>query len=250
MRRLVATVVVLSWSVLFCLCSVGGAQDAHLSMARLRARVEAEVEEFTREAPVDPRLQERFGTLGARALHLSARVGAGAAAQALPVDWLVHSEIVWPLTDAGLVPSYMTGIEPAASSSDCVVVVLRYSADDNPKNELSCEQDDLRDNLDAMKLSGPIFGRNGFLVAGVDPGVLFVRDFSSQSKDTTATVTIRCRVREQKTGRFLELVASEEWQFQPTDNRQQRCWKRVDAQHDFCPGDEQPEPPISGTTCE
>jgi hypothetical protein len=167
----------------------------------------------------------------------------GAAAVALPVDWLVHSEIVWPLTDAGLIPSYVSGVKPVPSSSDGIVVVLRYGIDDNPKNEVPSGRDDLVRNLDAIKLSGPIFGRQE---ADAELRVLYVRDFSSKSKDTTATVVIRCRVREQQTSRIRELVASEQWRFQPTDNKQQRCWKRIDTQHHFCSDDEKPEQSTPG----
>jgi hypothetical protein len=156
-------------------------------------------------------------------------------AMALPVDWLVHSEILWPLSDTGLVPSHLLGATPVPSSSDSVVVVLRYGVDDNPKNHMYGDQDAIRRSLDANKLPGPIFVRKE---ADAEPRVLYVRDFSSQSKDTTATVVIRCRVREEQTSRVRELVALEDWLFQPTADKQQRCWKRIDVQHHFCPGDE------------
>ena len=243
MRSLIIVIVVCSLAFSALSCSVGCAQEAPLSKAKLRARVEAEVAEFTRKIPVDPRLHEQLGGVVAAVLHLSGRVAVGAAAVALPVDWLVHSEIVWPLTDAGLIPSCVPGVKPVPSSSDSVVVVLRYGINDNPKNEVPSGRDDLLRSLDAMKLSGPIFARKE---AGAEPRVLYVRDFSSQSKDTTATVVIRCKVREQQTNRIRELVASEEWRFQPADNKQQRCWKQIDTQHHLCPSDEKREQSTPG----
>ena len=234
MRNLLTVIVALSLILSVWLCSAGHAQPAPLSKAELRARVEAEFTQSMQNTPADPRLQEQLGGLAAAVFRVGRQITVGALAQALPVDWLVHFEVVWPLTDAGLVPSYVSGVKPVPSSFDSVVVLLRYGIDDNPKNDMS--SDDLVRDLDAIRLSGPLFERKKG--DANEPSVLYVRDFSSKLRDTTATVVIRCKVREQQTGRIYELAASEEWQFRPTADKQQRCWKRIDTRHFLFPEDE------------
>lgn len=238
MRSLIAVIAFCSLEFSAWSCSDGCAQDALLRRTKLNARVEAEVSEFARNTPVDPHLQERIGGFAAVFRNLPGRFAWNLIALRFPVDWLVHSEIVWPLTDAGLVSSHVPGAELVPSSSDSIVVVLRYGIDDNPKKEIAGEQDSIHRTLDEMKLSGPMFARKG---SDLESRVLYVRDFSSESKDTTATIVIRCRLRQQQTGRISELVALEEWLFQPTDDKQQRCWKRIDTQHHLCPGDDERE---------
>jgi hypothetical protein len=215
-----------------CLISVGRAQDAALDKSQLRARVESEVEDFTRNIPVDPRLQEQFGILGATYIHLSGRVAIALTAQMFPVDWFLHSEIVWPLTDAGFIPKGIPGVKHAPSSFDCVVIILRYGRDDIPKSEVPDVQSKIDRWLDTYKISGPIFGRKK---SDADPRVLYVRDITGASNETTASVIVRCRVHEEGTSRIRELVAYEEWRFKPIDNKHQRCWNRINMHHYLYP---------------
>lgn len=216
---------------LVCWSPFGRGQDASDSSTQLSARAGAQARELTKTVGLDPRSVSVLGKGFATFLQTGAREVYIISAMAFPIDWLLHTEVVWPLVDQGLVPSYVSDVVAVSSPYDTVFVVLTYGKNDRPAGDGSEEERLVADRwFDANRLSGPLFENPS---PASSARILILREYSSQADQTTASVVVRAAVRGERLGQVRELVVLEDWRLQTTSDRRETCWKRTRARHFF-----------------
>ena len=214
---------------LVCWSPVGGAQDSPDTRAQLSARAGAQARELTKAVALTPHSESVFGKGFGSLLRIGAREVYITSAMAFPIDWLLHTEVVWPLVDRGLVPSYVSDVVAVSSPYDTVFVVLKYGKNDRPAGDGSEEERLVADRwFDANRLSGPLF-ENPSPASAVR--ILILREYSPQADQTTASIVVRSAVRGEPLGQVRELVVLEDWRLQATSDRREICWKRTRARH-------------------
>ena len=171
----------------------------------------------------EQKTQEQVGQLPGAWMAMGGRaVYAGKALQ-YPPEWFVATDIERPLIRRGLVPSYVDGLEPISDDGNVLVIAIHYASDANQKDTVLAEPESL--------LQQPLT-HSPFVSPTLDHRtcVWYVRNTSTASK-STATVHLRCRVRQKATGIVFDLIATEEYVYSPTPELGKKCWQRGKTAH-------------------
>jgi len=151
-------------------------------------------------------------------------------AEAFPVDWFVHREIVAPLLNAKLVPNNVTGFKRDDTSEATLIVVVTYSQDHDPSRNSTASIADAR-SLKRLACTGPFFADDGPILGKPavigSPRVVILRQFGESRSFSSVSVVMSSRVSRDDSALSYQLLVFEEYRFSMSAAGPLRHWELV-----------------------
>lgn len=141
-------------------------------------------------------------------------------AEALPIDWFLHRQIVKPLQKRHFIPEYVSDIEPLSDPNNVTFLRLSYEPAFKPETVF-------RDGKSVSFEDG-----GSRQMGGADLTFTLARAVCQAGGKTTAELFSRRRVKRQKDGATCQLFVFEVYEFNPTSGD----WKLTGREHYFQDG--------------
>lgn len=191
----------------------------------LRERVAIELNDQKAEwSTGEQKLRRQLGQFLGTWAAMNGRIFYSTLAIEYPEEWFAATQIERPLLKRKLLPVDVHDLETVSAPVNSLTIMITYPAAEH----LAKEDFKARRLLLEQPITKSFFG---------DPepdfrcDVWYMRSSSMDSTVPRATACIRCRVRQEQTGRLFDLVATEAYVYVPTAEAGKACWQLGDARH-------------------